>query len=326
MTRRPAFQWTGVMPAMTTPFDSNGEVDIDAAAEHAQWMFVEGCNGVVVGGSLGEGQALTLTEKRQLWTAISAALGTKAPTIAAIGAASTREACALAAAAAECGCAGLMVLPPYVHCGNEREALRHIEVVAAQTPLPVMVYNNPAAYRADLSARSLASLATRQSNIKAVKESTGNPKRIGEIAELVRRGEAPSDLALFVGLDDIVPAGVAAGASGWIAGLANALPSESVALWKLAVSQPSAPLVLDFDRAFLPLLRMDTLPDFVQRIKHIQSLVGGGSDRVRAPLLELGESQRGECAAALRTALELFERLGVRRSSRIARALGGRAR
>lgn len=311
-----SFEWSGVMPAITTPLTSLDDVDFAAAIRHASWMIDEGCDGIVIGGSLGEGQTLTIDEKVELWRSISAALRGRAPVIAAIGSASTHEACSLAQYAANAGCAGLMILPPYVHCGDEREAIAHIETAARATNLPVMVYNNPQAYRADFSATSLAALAMRQSNIRAVKDSTGDVRRIAQLAKLIRDGNAPSDLAIFVGLDDIVPAGVAAGARGWVAGLANALPAASVALWKLAVaaqtdSHVASIRAAEVDRAFRPLLLMDTLPDFVQRIKLVQAFVGRGEERVRAPRLALDPEVRDACIQATRLALERLDHLGI---------------
>ena len=319
-TSAQSFKWSGVMPAITTQLTASDDVDFSAVVRHAVWMIDEGCDGIVIGGSLGEGQSLTTDEKVELWRSISAALLGRAPVIAAIGAASTHGACLLAQYAANAGCAGLMVLPPYVHSGDEREAIAHIESVARATNLPVMVYNNPQAYRADFSAASLAAMAMRQSNIRAVKDSTGDVRRIAQLAQLVRSGDAPSDLAIFVGLDDVVPSGVAAGARGWIAGLANALPAASVELWKLALaaqtdSQSAKIRVAEVDSAFLPLLLMDTLPDFVQRIKLVQAFVGRGDERVRAPRLALDPDVRDACIQITRTALERLARLGVSTSS-----------
>ncbi|MDA0215144.1 MAG: dihydrodipicolinate synthase family protein [Planctomycetota bacterium] len=310
------FQWSGVMPAITTPLKPSGDVDITAAIRHACWMIDEGCNGIVIGGSLGEGQSLTTEEKIELWRGVSAALLGRAPVIAAIGSASTLEACLLAQYAANAGCSGLMVLPPYVHSGDEREAIAHIESVARATNLPVMVYNNPQAYRADFSAASLAAMAMRQANIRAVKDSTGDVRRIAQLVQLVRSGDAPSDLTVFVGLDDVVPSGVGAGAKGWIAGLANALPAASVALWKLAVAAQTdlkiaAIRVAEVDRAFLPLLQMDIVPDFVQRIKLVQALVGRGDERVRTPRLALEADVREACITIARNAIEQLDRLGI---------------
>lgn len=316
MTSAPQFRWSGVMPAITTPMNSSGEIDFDAAAAHAQWLIASGCDGIVIGGSLGEGQTLSVDEKIRLWKIVSAALRGQAPVIAAIGSASTFDACTLARHAADSGCAGLMVLPPYVHSGDQREALAHIAATACATNLPVMVYNNPQAYRADLTADSLAALANRHANIRAVKDSTGDPQRIAQLVALTRTGRAPTDLAVFVGLDDVVPAGVSAGAQGWIAGLANALPTESVMLWKIAVAQRSgAPIgtitAEQLDRAFLPLLRMDTVSDFVQRIKIVQAFMGRGNESVRAPRLELHASERADCLAIIRGVLSEFDRLGI---------------
>lgn len=309
------WNWPGVFAAVTTPFSESCEVDFQGAAAHAHRMIEAGCTGLVIGGSLGEGQALSLEEKRELWHRVSAELGqrsTPAPVLASIGAASTREACRLAIDALECGCSGLMILPPYVHCGDLLEALAHIEAVARATPLPSMVYNNPFLYRADLSAESIAHLAHRNPNLKAVKDSTGDARRIAALARLCRNGDAP-DLALMVGLDDCVMEGVAAGATGWVAGLVNALPVESVRLWNLARegvngNGSSWQRAHQLNDAFLPLLRMDTQPDFVQRIKLVQTLVPCDecdySTRVRSPRLELDAGAVAACTSTAAAALQ----------------------
>ncbi|MSQ90560.1 MAG: dihydrodipicolinate synthase family protein [Phycisphaerales bacterium] len=306
-----SIDWSGVIPALTTPLRDDDTVDIAAAVDHAQWMIAQGCRGVVIGGSLGEGQSLTAEEKCELWKATSAALRGRAPVIAAIGAMGTREACALARRAAACGCSGLMILPPYAHSGDAREAIAHIDAVARETMLPAMVYNNPNAYRADLSAAEIAGLAANNPAIQAVKDSTGDASRLALLAKLIREGKAPPRLALFVGLDDVVLEGVAAGAHGWIAGLANALPAESVALFEGALAARGNPSrqVIELNRAFMPLLKMDTVGDFVQRIKLVQAVVGRGSEQVRPPRLPLAPADRVACLSIIHDSLAALGRI-----------------
>lgn len=310
----------GVMPATTTPFRDDGSVDLERVARHAEWLARSGCGALVAPGSLGEGQSLEAAERVDLWGAHIAGAG-DAPVIAAIGHASTAGACALARAAADAGCRGLMVLPPYAHSGDAREALEHIACVARETSLPAMVYNNPAAYRADITPRGIASLAEACDSICAAKDSSGDAARIAELVRMTDAGDLPEAFAACVGLDDGALAGALAGAAGWVAGLANALPRESLALWDRAVAACAGDArALTEARAlhewFLPLLAMDTVPDFVQRIKLVQSRVRADSawERVRAPRLALGAPEIAAVRETLDRALAARPDVGGRRT------------
>jgi len=288
--------WRGVMPAITTPFDAQGRVDDAAVTARIARAIDAGCSAIIPAGSLGEGNTLSAGEKRALFATSVEACAGRVPVIAAIAAAGTAEGVALAEAAREVGCTGLMVLPPYVHSGDTREVLTHIGALIRATPLPCMVYNNPGAYGADLRADALCSLAEAHANLEAVKESSGDARRITAIIE--RAGER---LAVSAGLDDVVVEGVRAGAVGWVAGLVNAFPVESVRLFEAARDgDPEADALY---RWFLPLLRLDVVPDFVQRIKLVEELLGQGSARVRPPRLPLPEEDATAVQRILETAL-----------------------
>jgi len=225
---------------------------------------------------------LSMAERCRLWELLVASIGKRAPVIAAIAAASTADAVAAAKAAAERGCEGLMVLPPYIYKGTWRETRAHISAVIEATPLSCMLYNNPIAYGTDIVPGQVAELASAHSNLHAVKESSGDVRRITGIRELI--GDR---LAILVGVDDLIVEGIAAGAQGWIAGLVNALPRESVKLFDLATAGRAAEADALY-RWFLPLLRMDTTFDFVQLIKIVQAavgLVGSGGPVTRPPRL-----------------------------------------
>ena len=273
--------WTGVMPAVTTPFDEGLKVDHGFMAEHCRWLVDNGCNGIVPLGSLGEGATLSLEEKVRIVQTCVAALRGRVPVVASISALSTADAVEQAKAAADAGCEALMVLPPYVYLGDWREMKTHVSAVIEATPLSCMLYNNPIAYGTDFLPKQIQELAEEQENLKAVKESTADARRVAAIRALL--GDR---LEVFVGVDDAIVEGVAVGASGWIAGLANALPRESVELFNCAVNGDREK-ALGMYRWFLPLLRMDTVPNFVQLIKLVQTEVGMGNPRVRAPRLEL---------------------------------------
>lgn len=289
--------WKGVMPAMTTALDEHYEIDHAFVARHVQWLIDAGCTGIVTPGSLGEGNTMTFAERASLWqTCVKAANG-RAPVVAAIAALSTREAVDMAKAAQDAGCEGLMVLPPYVYKGDWRENKAHVAAVFNATPLTCMLYNNPIAYGTDYLPQHVAELADEHENFAAVKESSADVRRIAAIRELI--GER---LALFIGVDDAIVEGIAMGAVGWVAGLVNALPKESVDLFNYAMNGKREKAFTLY-RWFLPLLRMDVVPKFVQLIKLCQQEVGMGNGRVRAPRLELEGAELEEARSIIRTAL-----------------------
>jgi len=278
--------WQGVIPAITTPFREDLSVDHDFLAKHANWMLENGCTGIVALGSLGEGATLEFDEKLAILQTLVRSV--KAPVVAAISALSTEAAIRLARNAERIGCSGLMVLPPYVYSTDWREMKAHMSAVIRSTKLSCMLYNNPIAYRTDFLPEQVAELADEHPNLNAVKESAADVRRVTSLRSLLGQR-----LALFVGVDDLIVEGIAAGAVGWIAGLVNAMPKESVALFNGA----------DIYDWFLPLLRLDTVPKFVQLIKLVQQEVGMGNERVRAPRLVLAGSEREATMRLIHSAL-----------------------
>ena len=293
--------WRGVMPAITTPFAPDLSIDLAFVDKHVRRLLGAGCAGIVTPGSLGEGATLSFEEKVSLWRACARACAPGAPVIGTIASASTAEAVRLAHAAREAGCDALMVLPPYVYKGSWRETRAHFAAILDATPLSCMLYNNPIAYGTDVVPEQVAELASSHANLHAVKESSADVRRIAAMRALI--GDR---LAIFVGVDDLLVEGVRAGADGWIAGLANALPKESVRLFALAAAGKDAEAGALY-RWFLPLLRMDTTPDFVQLIKLVQAevgMVGSGGAAVRPPrMLPEGADSEG-VLATVRKALK----------------------
>jgi 4-hydroxy-tetrahydrodipicolinate synthase len=289
--------WYGVMPAMTTPFDAHLDVDHAFLAAHARWLLDNGCTGLVMLGSLGEGATLEHHEKIAiLRTAVHASRG-MTPVVAAISALSTAGAVQLARDAQAAGCSGLMVLPPYVYTSDWREMKAHVATVIAATPLPCMLYNNPVAYKTDFLPEQILELANEFPNLAAVKESSADVRRVAAIRSLLN-----DRLAIFVGVDDVLVEAVALGATGWVAGLVNAFPAESVELFNL-VRAGRLEEAFALYRWFLPLLRMDTVPKFVQLIKWVQGETGTGSALVRPPRLEITGADLSEAQIILKTAL-----------------------
>ncbi len=273
--------WRGVLPAMTTAFKPDLTIDHPVVARHAQWLIENGCDGIITLGSLSEAGTLTMAEKVALLKTVVGAAGGKAPVVAAVSALSTNEAVDIARAACDSGCSGLMILPPYVYKGDWRESKAHVAAVLKATPLPGMLYNNPISYGTDFLPEQIAELAQEYSNFAAVKESSTDVRRVTAIRALV--GDR---LAVLVGVDDVIVEGIASGAVGWVAGLVNALPRESVDLFNLARAGKMKE-TFELYRWFLPLLRLDTVPKFIQLIKQIQQEAGAGSAYVRAPRLQL---------------------------------------
>jgi len=290
--------WAGVYSAITTPFTADLSVDHAFLREHARWLVDEGCTGIVALGSLGESATLSFEEKVHILESCRTGVGDRVPVVAGIAGLSTPECVALARRAAAVGCDGLMVLPPYVYRGDWRETRAHFGAVIEATLLSCMLYNNPIAYGTDVSAEQLADLAS-YDNLHAVKESSGDVRRVTAVLE--RLG---GRLNVFAGLDDMIVESAAMGASGWIAGLVNALPAESVRLFDLARSGALTEARPLYDW-FLPLLRLDTLPKFVQLIKLVQVEVGRGTARVRPPRLELTGAEYDDALALIRDRLAM---------------------
>jgi len=289
--------WTGVMPAITTCFDENLEIDHAFTARHVSWLVDSGCSGIVTNGSLGEGGTLLIDEKIALWKTCIDAVGDRVPVVAAIASITTADAQAQAAEAESAGCNGLMVLPPYVYRGDWREMKEHISDIVSATSLSCMLYNNPVAYGTDFLPEQIAELASELPNLHAVKESSTDIDRVSAIRDLT--GDR---LQVLVGVDDLIVEGVEAGAVGWIAGLVNALPKESVDLFNYA-SKGETEKARELYDWFQPLLQLDTVPKFVQLIKLVQERVGMGSARVRPPRLELIGKELDETLALIEHAL-----------------------
>lgn len=300
---REPVRWAGVMPAVTTPFDEQGAVDHSFLSEHCSWQVDHGATGIIPCGSLGEGATLAIDEKVEMLRVVVEAVGDRVPVIPGIAALSTAEAVRFSELSQEVGCRGLMVLPPYVHRGPWAETEAHIETILKATDLPCILYNNPQAYGVDIVPEVIVELASRHDQLRAVKESSGDTRRVTAVKALV--GDR---LSVFAGLDDMIVEAVRQGASGWVAGLVNALPAESVKLFDLAVAGLDDPQAAEradtLYRWFLPLLRLDVVPEFVQLIKLVQQEVGRGNERVRMPRQEVSGALRETALATIGSSLQ----------------------
>lgn len=289
--------WQGVIPATTTAFKEDLSIDHEFVAKHANWLIDHGCTGIVAPGSLGEGATLLYSEKIDLMKTLVKAVGDRVPVVAAVSALSTAEAAQFAKDSEQAGCQGLMVLPPYVYRGTWEEMSYHFGEIFKATNLSCMLYNNPIAYGTDVTPEQVKELADQYPTLHSVKESSADIRRVTGIKAL-----CGDQLKVFVGVDDIIVEGIDAGATGWIAGLVNACPKESVDLFNLAMAgkKEEARKLYEW---FLPLLRLDTTFDFVHLIKIVQAEVEMGNTRVRPPRLELSGDRLAEVQKLVRDCL-----------------------
>lgn len=290
-------QWQGVFPALTTKFTASDEIDWAAMERHLEFQLDAGVHGLVILGSLGETSTLRHAEKLETVKFFSRMEHKELPLIVCIAESSTRDAKEFATAAAQAGADGFMLPPPMRYPSDRRETMVFLNEVVSATSLPIMLYNNPVAYGIDISPDDIARLAENP-KFQAVKESSTDTRRISEIRR--RLGDR---LAIFCGVDDLAFECFALGAVGWVAGLVDAFPRETVRLWKLTQAGR-------WDEArelyqwFLPLLHLDVGPKFVQQIKLVEALMGVGSAKVRAPRLQLTNQEASAVEKILNAALE----------------------
>jgi 4-hydroxy-tetrahydrodipicolinate synthase len=287
----------GIIPAVTTPFDASGAID-EAALERNVTAYLDaGVHGLVANGTMGEAGSLSAAERRTVVAAIVRAAGGRVPVIAGVSAGTPSAAIGFAADAAEAGATALMMLPPLGYHGDAREVAAFYRAVAEAGGLPLMAYNNPAASGIDMAPALIAALADGIENVVAVKECSGDVRRIPAIMEL-----AP-DLEVLVGGDDWALEGFAAGATGWVTGVADVAPADCVELWERCRAGDLEPARAIY-RRLLPLARFDMTPKLVQYFKAAMDEAGLAGGAVRPPRLELTEPERDELAAALRALRE----------------------
>ena len=277
--------WSGVFPATTTQFTRDERLDIGATQKVVSALIDDGVDGIICMGTVGENCSLSADEKRTLMSAIKEVAAGRVPVLSGVAENTTALAATYARDAEKIGIDGLMVLPAMVYKSNRRETLHHYRNVARATSLPIMVYNNPVSYGVDITVDMFGELADLP-NIVAIKESSEDTRRLTEL----RRAHGDR-YVLFGGVDDIVLECLMLGATGWVSGLTNAFPRESVALFALARAGRYAEALAIY-RWFMPLLRLDTIPTLVQCIKLAEQIMGRGSEMVRSPRLCLEGPER----------------------------------
>ena len=288
--------WHGVYPAATTQFNTDQSLNIAATIQNVEMMMAAGMHGMIMLGSVGENTTLEYAEKLDVLKATVAHVRQRIPVLTGVAETTTRLACRFAEDAKKIGVDGLMVLPAMIYKSDPRETMTHFRTVARATDLPILVYNNPPAYGVDITPAMFVDLADEKTLI-AIKESSDNVRRITDIKNL-----CGDRYILFSGVDDLVLESVMLGSVGWVSGLVNAFPRESIRLWELATAGNYAE-ALKIYRWYTPLLHLDTHVKLVQYIKLAAAECGYGNEVTRAPRLSLAGRERDDVLGIIRKAI-----------------------
>ena len=289
--------WHGVMPALMTEMHRDGSLNLEGTAEHVESSLAAGCSGVIMLGTLGENCSLTAAEKERVARTGVEAANARVPVICGIAEYTSTFAIETARMAKKAGCDALMVLPGMVYQQDSREAITHFGQIAAAIDLPIMIYNNPVGYKVDLSPEDFLRLA-KFDNIVAVKESSHDSRRMTDMINVC--GER---FQLLCGVDDLALENVLFGAVGWVSGITNAFPQETVRLFKLGKAGRLNEAVALY-RWLMPLLHLDTEIKLVQYIKLVNQMVGVGAEWVRHPRLPLEGEERAMVERIVEAVLE----------------------
>jgi len=306
-----SIEWKGVMPAVTTQFTAKDTLDLKLFKVNIDAQLEAGVHGIVLGGTLGEASTLTDEERRILTRETVKIVDGKVPVLMNIAEQTTKAAIDLAKTAEEDGAAGLMILPPMRYNAGDEEVVQYFKDIANSTTLPIMIYNNPVDYKIMVTLDMFAELVNACPNIQAVKESTRDTTNVTRIKN--RFGDR---LAIMTGVDTLALESLLIGADGWVAGLVDAFPAETVAIYELQKAGRIKEAI-EIYRWFLPLLELDIHPKLVQYIKMASVHTGIGSEYVRAPRLVLQGDERKRIekiikdALAVRPALPEYKNLGI---------------
>ncbi|MBV7315125.1 4-hydroxy-tetrahydrodipicolinate synthase [Shewanella sp. NIFS-20-20] len=288
--------WQGVFPAISTQFHDDGSINFASNATMLEALIDEGIDGIIALGTVGENASLSAEEKRAFIEHTVATVKGRITVIAGCTENTARAAAQYVNDLEPLGIDGIMLLPAVVYRGTDKEVLAHYQYVARSTRLPIMIYNNPVSYGVDIDLDMTAILAA-EPNIVAIKESSTDTRRITELQS--RFGDR---FTIFCGVDDIALESMLLGATGWISGLTNVFPRESVALYQLARAGRIEE-AREIYRWFMPLLRLDTIPTLVQCIKLAEQMLERGSENVRLPRLPLEGEERAYVERTVNTAL-----------------------
>ncbi len=280
------FKWEGIYPAMLSPFDENGNLDFDMFGKNIEAQLDGGVHGLIIAGSLGEASVLSTEEKYDLLTYALKLVDGRVPVLLNIAENTTAAAIKVAQTSEELGADGLMLLPPMRYRADDREAVAYFRAVAQSTKLPILIYNNPVDYSTYVSLDMFEELLL-EPNIQAVKESTRDLTNITRLKN--RFGDR---LKIMAGVDTLGLESLMLGADGLVAGLVDAFPRETVAMYDLVKTGEYSKAV-EIYRWFMPLLELDIHPKLVQYIKLAATAEGISTPYTRAPRLPLiGEEEQ----------------------------------
>lgn len=289
--------WEGVMPAVTTKFTDDDQLDLKTFEKNLNAQLEAGVSGIILGGTLGEASTLTSEEKEVLINFTIGRVAGRVPVIINIAEQSTKNAIAVAKRAEEIGANGLMLLPPMRYKATDHETVLYFTEIAKNTSLPVMIYNNPVDYKIEVTLEMLTELI-KSDNIQAIKESTRDISNVTRI-----RNKFGDRLKILCGVDTIALESLVAGADGWVAGLVVAYPAETVAIFKL-IKAGRIDEAIEIHRWFMPLLELDISPQLVQNIKLAEVVTGLGTENVRLPRLPLQGAERERVLSIINKANE----------------------
>jgi 4-hydroxy-tetrahydrodipicolinate synthase len=290
-------KWEGVMPAVTTKFTNDDELDFQMFNKNISAQIDAGVSGIVLGGTLGEASTLTINEKSALIKNTVDITENKIPIVMNIAEQSTSEAIGAVKKAENDGASGLMILPPMRYKASDDETVTYFKSIAQSTSLPIMIYNNPVDYKIEVTLEMFDQLLECE-NIHAVKESTRDVSNVTRIINYF--GDR---LKIMTGVDTLALESLLMGANGWIAGLVDAFPKETVAIYKLQKTG-SIKEALEIYRWFLPLLELDINSKLVQNIKLAEMYTGIGTENVRAPRLSLIGDERKKVIKIIESSLQ----------------------
>ncbi len=280
------FKWEGIYPAMLSPFDENGNLDFDMFGKNIEAQLDGGVHGLIIAGSLGEASVLSTEEKYDLLTYALKLVNGRVPVLLNIAENTTAAAIKVSQTSEELGADGLMLLPPMRYRADDREAVAYFRAVAQSTKLPILIYNNPVDYSTYVSLDMFEELLL-EPNIQAVKESTRDLTNITRLKN--RFGDR---LKIMAGVDTLGLESLMLGADGLVAGLVDAFPRETVAMYDLVKAGEYSKAV-EIYRWFMPLLELDIHPKLVQYIKLAATAEGISTPYTRAPRLPLiGEEEQ----------------------------------
>lgn len=289
--------WKGIYPALLTPFQSDDSIHFEMFKKNLDTQMEAGIDGIILGGSLGEASTLSRDEKMSLLRFARQAISRQVPVIVNIAEQSTIEAIQFAKEAEKNGADGLMLLPPMRYKADDRETVEYFRRIAETVSLPVMIYNNPYDYKIEVTLDMFEELSEIH-NIQAVKESTRDVSNVTRM-----RNKFGNRFHILCGVDTLALEEMVLGADGWVCGLGDAFPAETVAIYRL-MKAGRYPEALEIYRWFLPVLELDIHPKLVHYIKLAATLTGIGTEYVRAPRLMLEGEERRKIVTIIKNAID----------------------